>query len=240
MFTITVTLALAVTAIGAGPVRGPDPTERLREVLVPFDDLNVLLASNPSRVLLSRGRYETLLAEARRVPDVGPPLVAAIVAASYEASLGNERARINGALIVDVLEVGLQTVALVLGQVGVRRARLDGVDAPLGQGQDGRLLLFVEGKGRHDLAIELVAPLATDSARQTLNIRVPTPASTRFHLTVDGDVEVEGGPAVMSRVFDPVTGTTRIEIALDRDRILRLVMTLNSRLTREQRLVVAR
>ncbi|MCH6551144.1 MAG: hypothetical protein IH804_03910, partial [Planctomycetes bacterium] len=109
-----------------------------------------------------------------------------------------------------------------------------------GQAQDGRLLLFVEGKGRHDLAIELVAPLATDSALQTLNIRVPTPASTQFHLTVGGDVDVERGPAVMSRVFDPVTETTRIDLALDRDRNLLLVMTLNSRLKREQRLVVAR
>ncbi|MCH6550857.1 MAG: hypothetical protein IH804_02430, partial [Planctomycetes bacterium] len=232
MFTITVTLALAVTAIGAGPVRGPDPTERLREVLVPFDDLNVLLASKTSRVLLSRGRYETLLAEARRAPDVGAPLMAAIVAASYEALLGNERAQINGTLIVDVLEDGLHTVALDLREVGVRRARLDGVDAPLGQAQDGRLLLFVEGKGRHDLAIELVAPLATDSALQTLNIRVPTPASTQFHLTVGGDVDVQRGPAVMSRVFDPVTETTRIDLALDRDRNLLLLMTLNSRLKR--------
>ncbi|MCP3902279.1 MAG: hypothetical protein GY715_01475, partial [Planctomycetes bacterium] len=252
---ILLTVLLAFTTVLAGPrtasshttaPSGDDPPAR--ELLVPLDDLNVLLEGPTRRVLLPRREYEALLAEATRDPVLRPPRSAAVISATYSAVLSEQRARIDGTLRIDVLESGLHALGLDLGGVGLRRATLDGKDAPIGRSDDGRLVLFVGGVGRHRLALELVAPVATDSARQVLDVRVPTPAATRFSMIVPGDVEAErtavdalvGVAGISDRVFDEKELVTRFELVPRRDQRVTLVMTLNSRLKRTERLVVSR
>jgi len=246
---------IIVIAVGAGltlPAASgaeppPEDAKPVRELLVPFDDLNVLLEGPTRRVLISREQYEALLEQAKTTPDEPAPRKAAIIAASYEAHLGDERAQITGSLTIDVLEEGLHTIGLDLSRVGLRRATLDGDEgAPIGRADDGRLMLFVSGVGLHNLSLEIVAPLATDSARQELNILLPTPPATRFLIVAPGDVDVQsaaGGAAVVSRVVEETPEAlpvTRIELLLARNAPLSLLMTLNSRLQRTERLVLAR
>ncbi|MBN2559659.1 MAG: hypothetical protein JXQ75_01845 [Phycisphaerae bacterium] len=236
-------IAIIVLASGPNVVRAEDPTEDAREVVreiyVPFEDLNVLLENQPRRVLLSRAEYEELLTRARQTPQGRAPREAAIVSADYEAVLEEGRARITGALAVDVLEDGLHTVALQLDGVGLRAAGLDDKGAPIGVADDGRLVLFVEGKGQHRLVLDMVAPVEMTAARQTLGFLVPTPAATRMHLIAPGDVEVKSGAGVVSRVLDEGAGVTRFELLPPRGKVS-LVMTLNSRLQRRDRVVIAR
>ena len=245
-----VMLSLILLMLGAVPALavGPDqpaatpkpPEEKVRELYVPFEDLNVLLEGSPERVLLTRQQYADLLAKAKKTAESRAPRQAVLVSADYVAKAAQERAEIVGTLVIDVLEDGLHTVGLDLAGVGLRSATLDGAKgAPIGRADDGRLLLFVEGKGKHTLVLDMVAPIQTTAARQILNFRLPSPAAARLRLTVPGDVEVKSGAPVAERVFDEKAGETRIELLPPRGDVS-LVMSLNSRLKRKDRVVVAR
>ena len=238
-----VVAAMAVTlAFGAGlrsRSHGDEPQPLVREIYVPFADLSVLLENQPQRVFLPRDQYEDLLKKAKKAAEARAPQAAMIAAADYTTTIQDERAQIAGTLSIDVLEDGLHALALDLSGVGLRRASLDGQAASIGRGTDGSLTLFVQGKGRHTLAMEIVAPLETTAAQQILTFRLPQPPAARFRLTVPGDVEVKSGAAVAGRVVDQAAGVTRFEL-LPQAGDNTLVMTLNSRLQRRQRAVVAR
>ena len=96
------------------------------------------------------------------------------------------------------------------------------------------LKLFVAGKGRHELTLEMVTPIETSAALQTLNFQLPTPAATRMRLNVPGDVEVRSGVAVASRTYDTADDVTRFEL-LPRPGPVSPVMTLNNRLLQTRR-----
>jgi len=229
----------AVAANPQSAIRDPQSEVKVRELYVPFEDLNVLLESGPQRILLSRQEYQELLAKARKTAQERPPTKALLLSADYSVAAGQERAEIVGTLTIHVLEDGLQTVGLDVAGVGLRAARLDGRGAPLGLADDGRLTLFVEGKGPHTLVLEMVAPIQTTAATQVLAFRLPSPAASRLAMTIPGDVEVKSGAPVASRIFDEKAGQTRVELLPPRGDVS-LVMSLNSRLKRKDRVVVAR
>jgi len=231
-------LLVAVGPPDAG-TRAAEPPPVVREIYVPFDELDVLLEDQPQRVLLSREEYEALVVKAKIVPETRAPQPAIVVSADYVATLQPERARLTGTLTVDVLEKGLHAVKLDLSGVGLRRATLDGQNASIGRAEGGPLELFVEGKGRHKLVLEMVAPVETTAATQVLHLRLPRPAAATLRLTVPGDVEVKSGADVAARVVDEAAGVTRFDL-LPKQGDMTLAMTLNSRLLRRQRAVVAR
>ena len=234
------TAAVRTPASGkAVPKPAPEPLKTVRELYVPFEDLSPLLQGDPNRVLLSRKEYELLRKRAIQEEQHRPPRSALVVNADYEARLGDGRAEVTGTLTVAVLEKGLHAVGLDVAGVGLSSATLDGKPAPIGLAADGRLTLFVQGQGRHALVLEVVVPLETTAARQILAFRLPTPPAARMRLTAPGDVEIKSGAAVASRVFDEKTEETLIEILPQRGDVS-LVMTLNSRLLRRDRIVVAR
>ncbi len=223
----------------APPTVTPKPEEKVREIFVPFEDLNVILESGPQRVMLSRREFQELQAKAKKAAETKAPLPALIASADYAVTAGDERAEIVGTLAVTVLEDGLHALGLDAAGVGIRAARLDDKSAPIGLADDGRLVVFVQGKGQHKLVLEMVAPLQTSAAWQTLTFRLPAPAASRMALTVPGDVEVKSGAAVVRRTFDEKAGQTRFELVPPRGDTS-LVMSLNSRLRRKDRVVVAR
>ena len=211
----------------------------VREIFVPFEDLEALLEGQPRRVLLPRAEYEELLKKAVKDPERKAPLSVTLIGADYTVTAEEDRARLTGKLAVDVLEDGLFTVPLDLAGVGLRRATLDGKDAPIGRDDSGKLTLFVEGAGRHELELSMVSPLETTAARQQLSFRLPRAPSGQFQMTVPGDVEIKSGAGVISRKVDAAAGVTRFELVPPVGDAT-FVMTLNSRLARRQRAVVAR
>ena len=120
-------LALAAAAVAwptaAGALTPPAPPneEKVRELYVPFEDLNVLLEGGPQRVLISREEYQSLLEKAREKTAAKAPRQAVLVSAEYAVTGGQERADITGTLIVNVLEDGLHVVPLDVGVGGPAR-----------------------------------------------------------------------------------------------------------------------
>ncbi|MFH1921372.1 MAG: hypothetical protein ABIP48_16025, partial [Planctomycetota bacterium] len=218
---------------------GDNRAPMVREIFVPFEELDVLLEDQPERVLLSREEYEELLVKAKVVPESRAPLAAVLLSADYVATVEPDRALVTGTLGIEVLEEGLHAVSLDISGVGLRRAALDAKPAAIGQAENGSLTLFVEGEGRHELVLDMVAPLETAAATQVLKIRLARPPTATLKLTVPGDVEIRSGADVAARTVDAAAGVTRFEI-LPRQGDMAVLMTLNSRLLRRQRAVVAR
>jgi hypothetical protein len=252
----------AATEKGPGPGLVPASGESapIREIYVPFEDLNVVLDSDKNRVFLTRAEYEELLAHAQAKPAIASPLKTALVSAHYSGRLEVGRAIITGRLTIDVMAPGLQALPLDLGGVGIRSATLDGQPAALARSEDliatadttadttakqatakrsdPRPLLMLQGQGQHQLTLELTAPLATAAAQQTLQLRLPATTATRLMLSADGNIEVKGGAAVISREYDEQGNRTQLELLPQRGNMA-VVLSLNNRLLKDERVMVA-
>lgn len=228
-------IALLCLLAFMSPAAGQD---KIREIFVPFEDLNVILQSDTERVFLTREDYEALIAKAAAKPQVKVPLSAAVVAAQYTARLQEGRALIDGSLQVDVLEEGLFALPLELGGVGIRGAQLDGKPAALGRDHSGQVILFVQGAGKHELTLTLTAPLATSAATQTLQATLPVTAATRLELMVPGNVEVRAGASVIGRSYDEAANATKLDLLPQRG-AMAVVMSLNNKTLQDQRVVLA-
>ncbi|MBI2477161.1 MAG: hypothetical protein HYV60_00425, partial [Planctomycetia bacterium] len=228
------------TVVSAPLASAAEPNIKpIREIFVPFDDLNVLLEGDAERAFLTREEYEDLIARAKQTPIEHAPHQVLLLSADYDTTIQQERAAIRGKLWIEVLEAGLHAIPLELNGVGIRTALLDGEPASLGRNSQGQVLLFVEGTGKKQLELDLVTALQTSAAQQSLQFTLPTPSATKLRVTVPGDVEVRSGAAVVSRSVDQTAGVTRFELLPQRGPRA-LVMSLNNKLLLEQRVVMAR
>ena len=232
-------LIFLVTPVVVGEATGRSDTKTVREILVPFEDLDVILQGDKERVLLSREEYEALMAKAEVRKEEEAPAKAVPVFAEYHVSVQEDRAVIAGTLKVEIVEEGLQSIPLEVGGIGLRGITIDNRPAAVGRDAAGRLRLFAQGVGELVVSLDAVTPLVTGAARQVLNFQLPTPSSTRLFVKVPGDVEVRSGAAVISRVFDEAASETRFELLPQKGQVS-IVMSLNSRLKRRDRVVVAR
>ena len=239
-------LALAFCATAAQAQSPADEPRTTREIFVPVADLKVLLESEPHRVLLSRQEYDDLLEKAStRTPEKHVPHPVVTVSSDYDITVEEGRAKLRGTIAIDVLDDGLHALPLDFGGVGLLAAKLDEQPAAIGFAADGRLNLLLSGQGRHQLALDMVAPLEMNSAQQYLGFRVTNAAVGRWRLTVPGDVEIKSGANVVSRVVDEAAKLTRFELLPGApgtpgrgDCII--AMSLNSHLQRSEQAVASR
>lgn len=231
---------LGIAAPFAG-VLAQEPTaeeQPVREIYVPFEDLNVVLEGQPRRVFLTREQYRELKAKADEAP-APPGGPATILSAEYDAAIDGDLARIVGTIVIDAPDATLQALPLDLAGVGLLSAELDGRPAAIGRRDDGRLLLFVAGGGRRELKLKMTAPLQIAAAEQVLSFQLHAPAVARLRLSVPGNVELKGGAAVIHREVDAAAGVTRFEL-IPAAGPTGLVMSLNNRLRRQENVVLAR
>ena len=224
----------------AGANAAPMDLEKpAREIFVPFEDLNVILGSNVQRVFMTRVEYQALVEKASQTPGQRPPQHAVLVSSNHKIEVEEGRARISSILQLEVLEDGLQSLPLALSGVALQAAELDGQPASLARDPAQGVLLLVDGKGRHTLKLELVTPIYTEAAQQTLQGMLPVPASTAMQIHVPGNVEIKSGARVLDRSYDEAANQTRFEI-LPRSGPLSIVMSLNNRRLQSNQMLIAR
>ena len=68
-----VALLVGICLPSIGLLLAQQPEQPLRELFVPFEELDVLLGSDARRVYMTRAEYEELLVRARVVPNTVPP-----------------------------------------------------------------------------------------------------------------------------------------------------------------------
>lgn len=232
---------IAVTAamVFAGVCHAqPQPETRVREIFVPFDAISGVLGGENERVFLTREEYRALEAEARKRPPVAAPQPVVLLSADYNATLREGVAVLTGHLELELLSDGLQSVPLPFEGVAIRSAVLDGATAPLARGPQG-LVLFARNPGRHVLDLEFHAPVVISAAQQSLQLRLPTAGSSTLRVAVPGNVEVKSGAQVVARQYDAAADQTRFEL-LQPAGPLAVVMSLNNRRLREDRVVLSR
>ncbi|MFO0903810.1 MAG: hypothetical protein U0939_12465 [Pirellulales bacterium] len=222
-----------------GPATPEGPPKKVRELLVPFRDLHILLEGPTRRVFLERNEYERLLSQAKQSPLEKAPRAFAATHAEYTMTMIEGRARVSGVVTLDLLDDGLHAIPLTYQNALLRSATLDGRPAPLGDAGPGQFQVFVAGRGVHTLTLEMDATVESSAALQTLAARGPTAASERWKVTAPGNVEVKAGAAVVSRTVDESAGVTRFELLPNRS-TEPLVLTLNNRQLLQQRLLLAR
>ncbi|HEX5104699.1 MAG TPA: hypothetical protein VFV87_12850, partial [Pirellulaceae bacterium] len=225
--------------LAAPKLRAQEADQPLREIFVPFEDLNVILESDKQRVFLTRQEYDELIQQAKSKPQTPAPHKVVLTSAEYSGQLEEGRATIRGTLTIDVLDGGLYALPLELGGVGIRSATLDGKPAPLSKNESNQPIVLIQGTGQHKLDLQLMAPLQTAAAQQTLNVALPSHAATRLKLAVPGNIDVKSGGAVISRTYEMEANRTLLEVLPQRG-WLTLVMSLNNRLLQDQRVFVAR
>src|SRR5690606_26368793 len=116
----------------------------------------------------------------------------------------------------------------------------DGKGAPLGGDPAvGTLSLFVGGRGKHKLELDMVTHLETSASQQTLHIRLPRLSTASLHVEALGNVEVKSGASVIQRRVDTEAAVTHFDLATTAD-VMSIVLSLNNRQERQQRVVVSR
>lgn len=219
------------------PAQASQPAPR--ELLVPFSDLHVLLGNETRRVFMTREELAKLKADAKHAPDEALPQQVALLSAQYDAKLESGRAILNGQLQIEVLADGLHALPLSISGVGIRSAQLDKQPAALTSADGGIVQLIVQGRGMHELRLEMVLPIATAAAQQSLSWTVPIPPATKFHLSVPGNVEMKSGAAIVNRRVDDAAAVTHFDL-LPTPGAMNLVMSLNNKRLRDETTTLAR
>ncbi|MFO7906615.1 MAG: hypothetical protein R6U98_28420 [Pirellulaceae bacterium] len=221
-------------------VQAAEPKAREERILfVPLGDLPVILNGPNERVFMTRDEYRALEAKARQEPPARAPEATVLLDAAYDVRIEDNLATLRGHIDLEVLEPGLHMVPLNFQGVTLRGASLDQRPAPIGRDASGQPVLFARTTGYHRLDLELQAPVAVTAARQSLQFQLPTAGSTTMNLAVPGNVEVKSGAAVARRTYDEAADETRFELLPDSE-VMDLVMSLNNRRLRQERVVVTR
>ena len=92
-FFIVLVALVPFTGIPAwGAADGKQEEAPIREIFVPFEDLDVLLEGDAQRVFLTREQYEDLLEKAKETPETPAPRAAMLSTADYEGTVSEGRA----------------------------------------------------------------------------------------------------------------------------------------------------
>src|SRR5262245_54948721 len=102
----------ALVLVTINTLRAQDADHPIREIFVPFEDLNVILESDKQRVFLTRQEYEDLVKQAKSKPQTPAPHKVVLSSAEYQGELQDGRALITGVLTIEVLEDGLFALPL--------------------------------------------------------------------------------------------------------------------------------
>ena len=140
---VILTVASAPSLLGAA--EPPKKEQPIREIFVPFEDLDLLLEGDAHRVFLERAEYEQLIAKVKTSPADENPRDWLTLAADYQVVIDEGRVTIQAEIELEVFSQGLFAVPWTLNGVGIRGAMLDEAVAPLGRDPQGGVKVFVEG-----------------------------------------------------------------------------------------------
>ncbi len=230
---------LVAAASSIAQTEGTEDSRVIRELYVPYGDLEVLLNKETERIYLTRDEFESLKQAAKSDPQADTPLDVVLLDADYEAELRKGRAWVTGSLTLEVLSAGLQVLPLRFTAGALRSASLDGQPASLARDDAGTTQLLVEGIGLHKLSVQLILPVSMDSAQQSLQLQLPVAAAGSLRLEVPGNVEIKSGATVADRSVDEQAGLTRFQL-VPSDQPMAIVMSLNNRQLRERSTLMVR
>ena len=202
---------LCISWVGSNWVASQETksNQKTRTLFVPYEDLNILFDGSSQHVYLSKKEYEDLIVKAKPVPVEKAPRSFVYTNVTHEASITGELARIKSRLTIESMEDHLLAIPIPFRGVSLQAAaHADGSQAPLGKNRNGQTVVFLKGKKKHQLDLEFVGLVKLETAKQSLDFQLPPAALAKLDVSVNGNVELAEGPAVISRTYDQASNRT--------------------------------
>lgn len=236
---IQLILCVGIFTVGADLI-AQDKTEKTRTLYVPFEDLNILFDGGSQHVYLSRKEYEELLARTKEKKVEKPPREFVYSSASHKMLIDGELARISTKLGVKTFGDQLHAVPIKFRDLSIQSAKLgDGSQAPLGKNKNGETVVFLAGDKNHSVDLEFVALMNLETAKQSVGLQLPPASLNELTISVDGNVELTAGAAVISRRYNQPTNRTVFELVPSRD-LMNLVLSVNNKKLQEKKSILAK
>ncbi len=183
---------------------GPLDAEALRQRL-----------NSPDFVILRGSEYDRLKQAAVRPAESSVPssVVESVV---VSGALGTDRARLRCELVTSVRSSGTFWAPIGLDGLVLRRVSEGDRDLAARATASGAWEVQVDRPGRHEITVELLAPVQSDVSGERLSLAIPQAGATRIDLTVAGPVEeaeVVPGLALSPEAFAE-SGETRLRASI--------------------------
>jgi len=186
-------------------------------IYVPYKNLRAVFEKEDSSIMLP---YAQFLEMWKRLtpPDpqaVKPPVNGAITRADYSGAVVGELARLEATLDVEVLCDDWAQLPVQFGNAAIGAARsADGAVLLRGVGE-GKYELLVQGKGRHQVKLSLVAPVKSAADGRTLVVQCPAVGVSNLDLDLpEKDLAVHVTPQRTSDVKSDPQGVTHLRAVL--------------------------
>ncbi|MFT5467992.1 MAG: hypothetical protein ACI8UO_003100, partial [Verrucomicrobiales bacterium] len=167
-----------------------------RQIWVPRDQLDAVLAQFPRAIFLNRDEYEALVRDAGKTavePDAAPPAAAVIERATFVGEVLENIVRVRATYEVDCLIDEWAEIPLAFDPGTIASIEVDETSAlrsiPAGKGTP-KPALVVRGKGKHTVVAEFHVGIVRNATGQRIEIPNPRLAAANFTLTFPQKVEI--------------------------------------------------
>ena len=198
-----------------------------RRVFVPAEDLDVVVERDKRGAMLTKAKFEELLALAKanaaKAPPANVPLV--LTNSEYAARVVGDQLLLSVTAELTQFASDWQTVSFAMQRLSVEKALIDDEPAMIGRNQDGSVALLSDKPGTHTLKLELsteLNSLGSDQVAAFSLLRAPSgslsltlPAGKRLLVgalqlerpapleqAADYKVAIGGAPGIQLRITD--------------------------------------
>jgi hypothetical protein len=176
--------------LSAQPPAGRSPADEPagKRIYVPLEDLDVILDQDQRGIMLPRGEFLKLAAEARKQLEETPvsPRPFVVSQARYTARLHDNQLVIDAVVEFEQLARGWQTVTLPFTGLAVEGATLDDKPAEIGRapGEGRPLVIFARQPGRHTLKLSLSTALVMIGSDQAAGFGLAPISSATLEISL--------------------------------------------------------
>ncbi len=198
-----------------------------RRVFVPAEDLDVVVERDKRGAMLTKAKFEELLALAKanaaKAPPADVPLV--LTNSEYAARVVGDQLLLSVTAELTQFASDWQSVSFAMQRLSIEKATLNDEPAMIGRNQDGSVALLSEKPGKHTLKLELsteLNSLGSDQVAAFSLLRAPSgslsvtlPAGKRLLVgalqlerpapleqAADYKVAIGGAPGIQLRITD--------------------------------------
>ena len=198
-----------------------------RRIFVPAEDLDVVVERDKRGAMLTKGKFEELLALAKANAEQAPPANVPLVLTNseYAARVVGDQLLLSITAEVTQFASDWQTVSFAMQRLSIEKALLDDEAAMIGRNADGSVSLLSDKPGKHTLKLELsteLNSLGSDQVAAFSLLRAPSgsltltlPAGKRLLVgalqlerpapleqAADYKVAIGGAPGIQLRITD--------------------------------------
>lgn len=235
---VTLSMTLVTTLLPHADCRAWQEQPIVRELFVPYEELDVVLEADPHRVFLQKEEYEALIEAAEEQPIELLPRDYVWTNSQSLVELLDSRVTVEHTVSFEILRDSTWfLLPLDLANIGLREAILDGAQASIVRTAEGGIGLLIRGKGIHELVLRGTSLVTQAAAQQSVQFTLPRATAHRTLVTVSGNVELKSGAPVLTREYDEATNRTRFEVVPFQNGVSMTFSTNNKQDSDEQQLL---